>query len=95
MPTETGTLDWLIAQLYNLRKTLPGETPIQVYDPGDGFNHGTPDGIEKMFKDDTGDLWKTEQDAQDNVDQIPVDADDEEVPVVGELKTVVAIRLFA
>ena len=90
------TLGETIEKLSNLRANgVPDATPVQVWDPGEGFNHGTPDGIEQMFKDEGEELWKSAEDAQAAVDQIPVDAEDDEVPVVGELTPVVAIRLFA
>ena len=60
MPTETGTLDWLIAQLYNLRKTLPDGVSSSLQLTLGWTDHGTPiariipigreSGLEKLIR---------------------------------------------
>ena len=73
---------------------VPDETRVIVYDPGDSFNYGSPCSIKEMFEgEDPDDVWLSVQDAQDQVNMIPVDAEDDEVPVLGELKSVLAIRI--
>ena len=72
---------------------VPDDTPVAIFDATESFNHGGPTEIKKMFEDESGDLWLSVEDAQAQVDMIPVDPEDEEVPVLGELKTVLAIEV--
>ena len=94
---KASDLDGLILMLQQLRTTLPGNTPIRLYDPNEDINLGPPDVLQMFETTDGeaggGDLWLDPEDAEVQADLADCVSDPGERAVPPPLVPVVALRL--